>query len=133
MTTVTHGSVQLMWQVITRMRFNTWFEEQSEQVQDEILSFLSILEEDGPQLGRPLVDRVKESNYNNMKELRVQVAGHPFRIFFAFDPTRKAIVLCAGDKKGKDEKLFYKRMVKIADLEFKSHLKMPEVNEDDNT
>ncbi len=67
-----------------------------------------------------------------MKELRVQVGGHPFRAFFAFDPARKAIVLCAGDKKGKDEKLFCKRMTQIADDEFKSHLKSPKVNEDDN-
>ncbi|GKW38694.1 hypothetical protein PEC301875_27180 [Pectobacterium carotovorum subsp. carotovorum] len=61
-----------------------------------------------------------------MKELRVQVGGHPFRTFFAFDQTRKAIVLCAGDKKGEDEKLFYERMIKIADAEFTSHLISPE-------
>ncbi|WP_420832780.1 type II toxin-antitoxin system RelE/ParE family toxin [Rosenbergiella nectarea] len=43
-----------------------------------------------------------------MKELIVQINGYPFRAFYAFDPTRRAIVCCAGDKKGKDEKKFYK-------------------------
>jgi hypothetical protein len=56
-----------------------------------------------------------------MKELRVQSKGDPLRAFFAFDPERKAIVLCAGNKKG-DEKRFYKRMIPIADKEFKAHL-----------
>lgn len=67
-----------------------------------------------------------------MKELRVQIGGHPFRAFFAFDLERKAIVLCAGDKKSDDEKLFYKRMIKIADAEFASHLKSPETKDDGN-
>jgi len=34
-----------------------------------------------------------------MKELRVQSKGRPFRIFFAFDFTRKAILLAGGIKK----------------------------------
>lgn len=87
----------MAWKVITRIRFNTWFEKQTEEVQDEILAHLNILEEDGPQLGRPLVDKIKDSNYKNMKVLRVQIGGHPFPAFFVFDPARKAIVLCAGD------------------------------------
>lgn len=124
--------LRLAWEVVTRILFDTWFEEQTEEVQEEILAHLIILEEDGPQLGRPQVDQIKDSSYKNMKELRVQVAGHPFRAFFAFDSARKAIVLCVGDKKGKDEKLFYKRMIKIADAEFKSHLKSPEVKDDDD-
>ncbi|KHS78960.1 type II toxin-antitoxin system RelE/ParE family toxin [Pectobacterium brasiliense] len=121
---------RLAWEIVTRALFDTWFDEQTETVQEEILAHLAILEEDGPQLGRPQVDQIKGSKYKNMKELRVQVGGHPFRTFFAFDRTRKAIVLCAGDKKGEDEKLFYERMIKIADAEFASHLTSPEVKED---
>lgn len=101
-------------------------------MQEEILAYLSVLEENGPNLGRPQVDQVKASKYKNMKELRVQIGGHPFRAFFAFDPERKAIILCAGDKKGEDEKLFYRRMIKIADAEFASHMKSPEVKDDGN-
>lgn len=116
----------MAWEIVTRALFDTWFDEQTDDVQDEFLAYFSILAEDGPLLGRPHVDQIKASKYQNMKELRVQIAGYPFRAFFAFDPKRKAIILCAGDKKGEDEKLFYKRMIKIADAEFKAHLKSPE-------
>ncbi|MCP1627120.1 hypothetical protein J2T25_000032 [Citrobacter amalonaticus] len=75
-----------------------------------------------PQLGRPYVDTVKASTYPNMKELRIQHAGAPVRAFFAFDPGRKAIELCAGDKTGCLEKQFYKEMIKLADAEFSQHL-----------
>lgn len=122
----------MAWEVVTRTRFDTWFDEQTDEVQEEILAHLSILEECGPSLGRPQADQVKASNYKNMKELRVQSGGHPFRAFFAFDPERKAIILCAADKKGEDEKLFYKRMIKIADIEFASHLELLEVKNDGN-
>ena len=122
----------MTWEVITRTLFDVWYEKQTDDVQEEIAAYLLILEEIGPQLGRPHADQVKASEYKNMKELRVQVGGHPFRAFFAFDPERKAIVLCAGDKKGEDEKLFYKRMIKIADAEFTSHLASLEIKDDGN-
>ncbi|KAA5931475.1 type II toxin-antitoxin system RelE/ParE family toxin [Pantoea sp. Bo_2] len=122
----------MTWEVITRTLFDVWYEKQTDDVQEEIAAYFLILEETGPQLGRPHVDQVKASEYKNMKELRIQIGGHPFRAFFAFDPERKAIVLCAGDKKGEDEKLFYKRMTKIADAEFTSHLESPEIKHDGN-
>lgn len=55
------------------------------------------------------------------KELRVQSKGDPIRAFFAFDPKRKGILLCAGNKTG-DEKRFYEVMIPIADREFAAHL-----------
>jgi hypothetical protein len=55
-----------------------------------------------------------------MKELRVQYSGRPVRAFFAFDPVRQAIVLCAGDKS--NDKKFYQRLIRIADDEFSTHL-----------
>ncbi|RDB62365.1 diaminopimelate decarboxylase [Gordonibacter sp. 28C] len=57
------------------------------------------LERKGPQLGRPLVDHIKGSRVHNMKELRPASPGRSeLRILFAFDPTRRAIMLFAGDK-----------------------------------
>lgn len=73
-------------------------------------------------MGRPFADTVKGSKYPNMKELRIQHQGDPVRAFFAFDPERNGIVLCAGDKTGLNEKQFYKDMIKIADKEFSKHL-----------
>lgn len=72
-------------------------------------------------LSRPYADRVKGSRYSNMKELRVQSKGDPIRAFFAFDPERKGILLCAGNKTG-NEKRFYDEMIPIADREFTQHL-----------
>jgi len=55
-----------------------------------------------------------------MKELRIHYSGRPIRAFFAFDPVRQAIVLCAGDKS--NDEMFYKRLIRIADKEFSFHL-----------
>ena len=58
-----------------------------------IYAVMEVLKSLGPNLGRPYVDSVKESRHENMKELRVQSKGRPFRIFFAFDPLRQAVLL----------------------------------------
>ena len=56
-----------------------------------------------------------------MRELRVQVGGDAYRIFYAFDPRRVAILLIGGDKAGDDR--FYERMIPIADRVYDEHLK----------
>jgi hypothetical protein len=56
-----------------------------------------------------------------MKELRVQSRGYPIRVFFAFDPYRTDILLCAGNKAG-NEKRFYDPMIPVADREFTHYL-----------
>ncbi len=109
-----------MWTVITTDLFNEWLEQQDESTQDKILAALLVLQQQGPSLGRPLVDTVYDSKFTNMKELRVQHRGKPLRAFFAFDPLRQAIVLCIGDKGGK--KRFYKEMLDIADQQYELHL-----------
>jgi len=111
-----------MWEVETTDTFDKWFNHQSQALKEDVLAIMHILSEYGPQLGRPWVDTVKDSNYANMKELRVQHAGDPVRAFFAFDPGRKAIILCAGNKTGKNEKRFYKDMITMADAEFSDYL-----------
>jgi len=65
----------------------------------------------GPMLGRPYVDQIKGSKYNNLKELRTQISGHVYRSLFAFDPERKAIILSGGDKNGKNQSKFYKQLI----------------------
>ncbi|AYA42515.1 type II toxin-antitoxin system RelE/ParE family toxin [Xenorhabdus nematophila] len=44
------------------------------------------------------------------------------RAFFAFDPERQAVVFCAGNKAGKNQKSFYRDMIKVADEQFRIHL-----------
>jgi hypothetical protein len=55
--------------------------------------------DEGPQPGRPLVDRIAGSRLHNLKELRLGSAGRSeVRILFIFDPARNAMLLVAGDK-----------------------------------
>ena len=110
-----------MWAVITTELFNQWFDQQDESTQEKVLAALVVLEQQGPSLGRPLVNTVYDSKFINMKELRVQHRGKPLRAFFAFDPKRQAIVLCIGDKGNK--KRFYKEMLATADQQYECHLR----------
>lgn len=110
-----------MWTVLTTEYFDQWYQQQTIDTQKKVLAGLVALQQEGPTLGRPLVDTINASKYNNMKELRIQHKGEPIRAFFAFDPLRQAIVLCAGNKVG-NEKRFYKEMIPIADMEYQKHL-----------
>jgi hypothetical protein len=81
-----------------------------------------VLQEFGPQLGRPCADTLKGSRHANMKELRFSAADGEWRLAFAFDPVPKAILLVAGDKSGGSEKRFYRQRIRKADKCFDAHL-----------
>lgn len=81
-----------------------------------------LLGEFGPNLGRPTVDGLKGSKHANMKELRFGWETGVWRIAFAFDPQRQAILLVGGDKGGADQRRFYKRLIAVADERFDEHL-----------
>src|SRR3990170_8054075 len=72
--------------------------------------------------GRPRVDTLEGSRHANMKELRFTAADGEWRVAFAFDPRRRAILLVAGDKSGVSEKRFYRGLVRKADDRFDAHL-----------
>jgi hypothetical protein len=91
-------------------------------VQDEILAHGRLLEQFGPHLGRPRVDTLKGSSYANMKELRFDSADGVWRVAFAFDPRRHAILLVAGDKSGVSQQRFYRQLIDKADARFRVHL-----------
>jgi hypothetical protein len=91
-------------------------------VRAELAAILLLLEEFGPALKRPHCDTLKGSRHGNMKELRFLAADGVWRVAFAFDPLRSAIVLVAGDKSGTNEKRFYKRLIALAELRFDAHL-----------
>ncbi|WP_420485283.1 type II toxin-antitoxin system RelE/ParE family toxin [Iningainema tapete] len=109
-----------MWEILFHDEFEAWFDQQDPALQEEIAAVLDVLSEEGPTLGRPYVDTISESSFNNMKELRVQFRGFPWRILFAFDPERKAILLVGGNKQG--NKRWYEENIPIADKRFKEHL-----------
>ena len=111
-----------MWSIKTTDTFDAWLSTQNDTDRARIHATLMVLALKGPHLPRPWADTVKGSQYSNMKELRVQSHGEPFRAFYAFDFRRCAILLCAGNKTGR-EKRFYDEMIPLADREFASYLK----------
>ena len=119
------------WKIEFHADFYTEFTALSETVQDEFLASLIPLKRIGPSLGRPNVDALKGSKHKNMKELRFNADDGVWRIAFAFDPRRIAILLVAGDKSGTGQKRFYKQLIKKADTRFDDHLQqLKEENND---
>src|SRR6185312_12096829 len=102
--------------------FDPEFRALPDEVKKELLAHALLLERFGPQLGRPRVDTLKGSGHANMKELRFDAADGVWRLAFAFDPKRKAILLVAGDKSGGGEKKFYRELIRKADERFDAHL-----------
>jgi hypothetical protein len=111
------------WTVANHDAFDPDFDALPEAVQDELLAITALLETYGPSLGRPHVDTLTGSEHANMKELRFNAADGVWRVAFAFDPQRQAILLVAGDKSGVAQTRFYKGLICKADKRFKDHLK----------
>jgi hypothetical protein len=110
------------WVVELADEFEPEFDELEKDVQTELLALSLLLQQFGPQLGRPRVDTLNGSRHANMKELRFSAAGGEWRLAFAFDPKRRAILLVAGDKSGRSEKRFYRQLIRKADERFDAHL-----------
>jgi len=112
-----------VWEVIFHDEFIPEYRELSESVQNVLIASTKILRERGPLLGRPQVDTLKDSCHANMKELRFDADGGVWRVAFAFDPERKAIILVAGNKRGVDQRRFYRDLIVVADRRLDQHLK----------
>lgn len=110
-----------MWEIERTDEIAEWISSLDDDAKESIFRDLLILKAIGPSLGRPYVDTVKNSKFTNMKELRVQSKLKVLRLFFAFDPERKAILLIGGDKKG--DKRFYEKMIAVADALYEKHVK----------
>jgi len=98
------------------------FDEWSDRVKVELLARAKVLEQFGPALGRPHVDTLNGSEHANMKQLRFIADNGVWRIAFAVDPRRKAILRCGGDKAGVNQKRFYRELIRGADRRFRAHL-----------
>lgn len=112
----------MSWSILFHDDFAVEFAALAESLQDELLAHALLLRDFGPSLGRPTVDTLKGSKHTNMKELRFSWTGEVWRVAFAFDPDRQAILLVGGDKGGADQRRFYKRLIAIADERFDAHL-----------
>ncbi len=118
----------MTWTVLFHDEFDAEFERLKADLQDELLAHARLLAEFGPNLGRPTVDTLKGSRHPNMKELRFSWNGQVWRVAFAFDPLRQAILLVGGDKGGADQRRFYKRLLAQADERYDNHLTTQEVS-----
>ncbi len=114
----------MAWAVEFTDEFEGWWNGLSEDEQVDVDAKVRLLEELGPALGRPHVDTVQGSRHANMKELRIQHAGRPYRVLFAFDPRRCAILLLGGDKTGNAS--WYDENIPIADRLYDDHLRTVE-------
>jgi len=113
----------MVWTVSFHDLFDVEFSALSDTVQDELLAHAKVLAQLGPTMGRPRVDTLAGSRHANMKELRFESDDGVWRVAFAFDPTRSAILLVAGDKSGVGQKRFYRSLITRADDRFDAHLR----------
>lgn len=81
---------------------------------------MRLLEERGPDLPFPYSSGVESSRHTHMRELRVQHQGRPYRVLYAFDPRRTAMLLIGGNKTGNDR--WYEEYVPRADRLYDEHL-----------
>jgi hypothetical protein len=101
--------------------FEAWWNNLDEDEQDSIDYTVDLLQEQGIHLKRPFADSIHGSAFPNMRELRSQHQGRPYRILYAFDPRRKAMLLIGGDKTGRPD--WYQEFVPKADRIYAQHLK----------
>lgn len=116
------GYLMAEWKVDFHETFRSEIAELPSPVRIELAAHLVALRERGFRLGRPEVDTLEGSRHANMKELRIKVLKVQWRFAFAFDPERKAVVLCGGAKSGVNQKLFYRRLIDVADKRYDDHL-----------
>lgn len=100
--------------------FGGWWSSLTEAEQIDVAACVELLEKRGPHLPHPYCSGINGSKHSHMRELRVQHKGRPYRVFYAFDPRRTAILLIGGDKTGMKD--FYDVFVPIADRLYDQHL-----------
>ncbi|MEE8059072.1 MAG: type II toxin-antitoxin system RelE/ParE family toxin [Pseudomonadales bacterium] len=110
----------MSWIINTLEIFDKWFEGLTLAEQEDILVGIYLLEGQGPNLSRPYSDTLEGSRFKNMKELRVQHKGKPYRVLYAFDPKRRGILILGGNKEG--DKRWYKKHIPIADKLYQQYL-----------
>lgn len=102
-----------MVEVLFTDEFEAWWNELSMEEQVRLNATIMLLEAQGVDLGFPHSSKVLGSRYSHMRELRIQYEGRPYRILYAFDPRRDALLLIGGDKRGNDR--WYEIFVPVAD------------------
>lgn len=108
------------WDVEGSDEFSEWFGALTAREQGDVIAAVDRLQASGPRLGFPHSSGIRESRHSHMRELRIQHAGRPYRVLYAFDPRRTAILLLGGDKTG--DKRWYEAQVPLADRLYDDYL-----------
>jgi len=111
----------MSWNVEYTDEVESWWNGLTSDEQVEIDAVVGLLEERGPNLPFPYSSGVEQSKFSHMRELRIQYKGDPYRILYAFDPRRSAILLIGGNKAG--DARWYEKFVPLADKLYEEHLK----------
>ncbi len=110
----------MAWDVEYSDEFGRWWETLTKAEQESVAATVGLLEMVGPRLPFPYSSGIEGSRHGHMRELRIQHAGRPYRVLYAFDPRRSAILLIGGDKTGNDR--WYDEFVPVADRLYDEHL-----------
>jgi hypothetical protein len=108
------------WIVEYTDEFGAWWGRLMAEEQEDINAVVILLQRLGPALRFPYTSSIGSSRHSHMRELRIQHAGRPYRVLYAFDPRRTAILLIGGDKTGNDR--WYDTYVPVADRLYDEHL-----------
>jgi hypothetical protein len=109
------------WQVEGTHEFAGWFLGLTDEEQADVGRVVELLVEHGPALPFPYSSGIVGSRHRHMRELRIQHQGRPYRVLYAFDPRRAAILLLGGDKTGHNR--WYEENVPIADDRYDEYLR----------
>ena len=108
------------WEVEFTDEFEHWWDALTEDEQDRVRTSVKLLMDFGPTLEHPHSSAIATSRHSHMRELRIQIGGRPFRVLYAFNPLRNAILLIGGDKTG--NRRWYEVFVPVADDLYDQHL-----------
>lgn len=108
------------YEVVFTNRFGDWWDSLESDEQDSVDRVVRLLIQLGPGLRHPYSSGIQSSRHSHMRELRIQHGGRPYRVLYAFDPKRRAVLLFGGDKTGADR--WYEMYVPVADLLYDRHL-----------
>jgi len=113
--------LNLSWDVEFSDEFGEWWDGLNAAEQKSVDFTVSLLQELGPTLRMPHSSGVGTSRHAPMRELRIQHEGCPYRVLYAFDPRRAAMLLVGGDKTGNNR--WYQEYVHVADAIYDRHLR----------
>jgi hypothetical protein len=111
----------MAWDIEYTDEFEAWWMKELDHAEREsVAAYIALLEDRGPALEHPYSSGIQGSRYSHIRELRIQHKGRPYRVLYAFDPRRTAILLVGGAKKGDDR--WYEVNVPLAEKLYASHL-----------